>query len=348
MHMNRIFLTGILLTSFIIFSGWLLPQEDQLPVDGNTSVWDVLSRLGETPPNHLLDKSIKGVSAERGADIVFKGVTHAASGSKIKKQSKHFVCTSCHNTVQEDPDLSQPTPQDRLEYAKKKNIPYLQGTTLYGAVNRTSFYNGDYKKKYGDLVEPARKNLREAIQLCAVECSQGRRLKDWELESVLAYLWTIELKLQDLNMANSQYEEIDQTMKANVDGKAKKRIADLIKRRYLAASPAHFVSPPENRKKGVELKGDPENGKWIYDLSCQHCHKNKRYSQFSLDDSKFSFKHLKKHFPRYSRYSVYQVTRYGTQPLNGKRAYMPQYTIEKMNEQQLADLRAYVESRAIN
>ena len=93
------------------------------------------------------------------------------------KQSKHFVCTSCHNIQKEDPDLSIADPQARLEYARDMELPYLPGTTLYGAVNRTSFYNGDYEKKYGDLVKPARNNLREAIQLCAVECSQGRALR---------------------------------------------------------------------------------------------------------------------------------------------------------------------------
>jgi mono/diheme cytochrome c family protein len=48
----------------------------------------------------------------------------------------------------------------------------------------------------------------------------------------------------------------------------------------------------------------------------------------------------------YHPHSMYQVIRYGTPPKSGKRAYMPQYTSEKMSDQQVADLRAYIESRA--
>jgi len=59
-----------------------------------------------------------------------------------------------------------------------------------------------------------------------------------------------------------------------------------------------------------------------------------------------SFKHLAKHFGKYSRYSTYQVSRWGTSPTAGKEAYMPQYTAEKMSVQQLEDLKAYVLQQA--
>ena len=45
-------------------------------------------------------------------------------------------------------------------------------------------------------------------------------------------------------------------------------------------------------------------------------------------------------------HSIYQVIRYGTPPKGGKEAYMPQYTAEKMSDQQMADLRAFIESEA--
>ena len=50
-----------------------------------------------------------------------------------------------------------------------------RGTTFYGITNRETWYNDDYYKKYGDLVKPANENLVEAVQLCAMECSQGVR-----------------------------------------------------------------------------------------------------------------------------------------------------------------------------
>ncbi len=133
---------------------------------GETSVYEVLQQLGDPealPKPRQIDKK---VSIAAGKGIVLFGSTKGKTG---KPQSKHFVCTSCHNVVREDPDLSKTDPQARLEFARDQGIPFLPGTSLYGAVNRTSFYNGDYEKKYGDLVKPARNNIREAIQICADE-----------------------------------------------------------------------------------------------------------------------------------------------------------------------------------
>jgi mono/diheme cytochrome c family protein len=89
------------------------------------------------------------------------------------------------------------------------------------------------------------------------------------------------------------------------------------------------------------------NGALVYEQSCLHCHGERRYSFFNLDESIYSLSFLAKHFPQYSRYSVYQVSRYGTSPSPGKRAYMPHYTQQRMSNQQVEDLRAYV-SKGVN
>lgn len=311
--------------------------------DESSSVAKVLEKLGDTPLQHKAKVTIPGVSVENGRSIIFEGMSTNVDGKKMPRQSKHFVCTSCHNMVQEDPDLSVADPEARLAYAEKNNLPFLQGTTLYGAVNRTQFYNGDYDQKYGDLVKDARDNLRGAINLCAIECSQGRGLEDWEMESILAYLWTIDLKMDDLQLTQSDKNTINMALnqEKNRDG-----AIQLIKSKYLQASPATFLTPPENRTNGYEHTGNADNGKTIYEHSCLHCHDRGKYSFFSLDDSRYSFRFLKKHMDRYTRYSLYQVGRYGTYPLNGKKSYMPHYTKEKMSDQQMEDLRAYIEKMA--
>lgn len=305
------------------------------------TVDEVLMQLGDNPLPHQVDTSMRWVSASAGEELVKFGFGRGPGGFKTSRQSKHFVCTSCHNMEKEDPDLAVSDPQARLLYVKENDLPFLQGTTLYGAVNRTQFYNGDYRKKYGDLVDAAQNNIREAIQLCAEECAQGRRLRDWEVESILAYLWEIGLKMQDLALEEREWADVQRALDGNGD---KEGVIRLIKRKYLAGSPATFVTPPADRKEGYEVEGRAENGKLIYELSCLHCHENGRYAFYRLDDSKFSFKHLDRHFSRYTRYSVYQVARYGTSPLSGKRAYMPNYTLEKMSNQQMEDLRAYVKA----
>ncbi len=312
-------------------------------IDKSYPVSKVLSLLDDTTQLVRPDTNLANVSIDYGRSLVLTGIIKKEDGGKTQIQSKHFVCTSCHNVKREDPDLSISDPQARLNYVSEVGLPFLPGTTLYGAVNRTSFYNGDYEKKYGELVKPARNNIREAIQLCAVECSQGRKLEPWELESVLAYLWTLELKLEDLDISSEEMNTLNNAI--NEKG-TKQAAAELIKSHYLAASPATFVTPPQDRKKGYGLEGNPANGQLIYDLSCKHCHEKGRYAYFELDDSRFAFKFMNRHIRRYTRYSLYQVSRYGTQPINGKRAYMPNFTLEKMSNQQLEDLRAYIEIRS--
>jgi mono/diheme cytochrome c family protein len=339
--MQHVLFPGLFLIICSVF-WWATPSEKQGWAETD-SVADILQLLGEEPPNHVPNLSIEGVSVARGKALFQTGVADRPEGGQTAKQSRHFVCTSCHNTVREDPDLAISDPQARLEYAQENGLPYLPGTTLYGAVNRSQFYNGDYEKKYGDLVRPARNNLREAIQLCAVECSQGRPLEDWEMESVLAYLWTIDLQMGDLKLNEAESESLGRAL---AGAASKKQAVELIRSKYLPGSPATFITPPEDRKVGYPgVEGDPNNGQLIYELSCLHCHAPGRYAFFELDNSRFSFSYLEKHMDRYTRYSIYQVARYGTSPLNGRRTYMPNYTLEKMSNQQLEDLRAYIESR---
>ncbi len=340
MKTSYYFLSIIML---VVLFGLVNIDDEKTTINSETPVWEVLRSFGAENPNHMPDKTIEGANAERGEQLVKYGITSKPKGGKTSKQSNHFVCTSCHNIEKEDPHLLNTDPQARLEYVSQNGLPFLQGTTLFGAVNRTSFYNDDYEKKYGDLVHATRNDLREAIQLCAIECSQGRKLKDWELESVLQYLWTLEYKMSDLGFSESDLKKVNQMEKGATKNEEAIR---MIQSKYLEGAPAHFVKPPEDRKTGYAYTGDPENGKLIYELSCLHCHEQEIYSAFNLDNATATFKHLEKHFNRYTRYSVYQVARYGTSPLPGKRAYMPQYTKEKMSDQQMEDLKAYVKQQA--
>ncbi|HKK73724.1 MAG TPA: c-type cytochrome [Saprospiraceae bacterium] len=335
---------GVLFIGLIFFLGtwWLPPSTPEIAPEA--SVAQVLLDLGDEPSPHYPDTTLPGASAAVGRALFQEGIAAKPGGGTTSKQSRHFVCTSCHNIEREDPDLRVSDPQARLEYVKEKGLPFLQGTALYGAVNRRSFYNGYYEKKYGDLVRPARNDIREAIQLCAIECSQGRLLEDWELESVLAYLWTIDLKMKDLQLTEEEKNIIEAARPRTEGAEAAIR---LVKSKYLKGSPATFVEPPKDRTVGYPgVVGDPQNGALIYELSCLHCHQGGLYAFFELDDSKATFKYLSKHMDRYTRYSIYQVTRWGTQPLQGKRSYMPNYTAEKMSRQQLEDLRAYIEQEA--
>lgn len=329
------FFVGIVTLSFGFY---LLPNTKISPTD---NVEEVLVALGQEPAPHQVNFDIPGVSAVRGEEIALMGVTIDTKGKKTSIQSKYFNCNACHNIEREEHDLAHPNPQRRLEYTVQKDLPFLQGSPLYGIVNRRKFYNDDYFKKYGDLVEDARDDLRGAIQLCAVECSQGRSLNTWEMESVLAYLWSLQLKMGDLLLTEVEKKQIE----AALDGQGDKdKAADLIRSKYVQGYPATFVYAPPDRKKGNGLEGSPENGKLIHQQSCMYCHYDKEFSFLRLDDSPTSLKYLAKKAKTYHRHSSYQVIRYGTSPKAGKKAYMPQYPLEKLSEQQLADLISYYNS----
>lgn len=331
----------ILLVLFALLA--LTGRPAVLPVvDGETPVYEVLRSLGTPERADVLVRPVEGASAELGRKLVLEG--QLAKGGK---QSAHFKCTACHNVVREDPVLTAMDPVARLTYATENNLPFLPGTTLWGAVNRETYYNGDYEKKYGDLVKMARHNLRDAIQLCATECAQGEPLSALEMESVVAYLHEIGLKLSDLPETAPSLTRINNAIEADTATRA--GIVQSLRSSYLLASPATFVLPPEDRKTGYAEVAPPNalNGEVLYTKACLHCHEKQRYSFFELAATTEHYSFLSKHFPRYTRYSTYQVSRYGTSPIPGKRAYMPHYTAERMSNGQVEDLRAFMDGKAV-
>ena len=336
--MMKYVVTAILAGCLTLAATW---NPKSISYDQKDQVQTILEQLGGEPLPHKADLKMKGVSVEKGMELLTTGITKDGNNRKTKQQSNHFLCTSCHNMLKEDPDLANPNPQARLDYAVEKGLPFLQGTTLYGIINRTSFYNDQYVKKYAELVEDARYDIRNAIRVCATVCAQGRELEDWEVESILAYFERTGLKMGDLNITNEERSKINIALESK-NGTEEAR--NIIESKYLKASPANFVAPPEDRKKGPEgiNSTDLSNGEAIYKFSCLHCHENKRFSLFELGDDKLSRSFLDKHFNRYTRYSSYQVVRWGTSPIPGKKAYMPNYTADKMSVQQLEDLKAYL------
>ena len=309
----------------------------------STSLAQLLEELGEPRPKHYMAPSQEAI--KKGEEIVKYGRTIGPNGKRSSYVSKHYSCTSCHNLEQEDPDLRFSDPETRLQYVKEKGLPFLQGSTFKGIVNRETWYNDDYVKKYGDeKIEIAHKDLRESIQLCAIECSQGRPMEEWEIDAVLAYYWSLEFNLNDLGLTVMDLKQLNQKWN---DPQQKEALRKWLKSFYLQKSPAHFYDAPPNKTEGYAgLDGNPAAGKDLYELSCLHCHKTNGVSHYILDNSKDSFKHLNKMIPKDSHFSLYQIIAYGTYAIPGHRPYMPHYPKERMNQQQIEDLRAYIELMA--
>ena len=69
-------------------------------------------------------------------------------------------------------------------------------------------------------------------------------------------------------------------------------------------------------------------------------------TNYVLDNSKITFNRLENHLRKQGNQSVYQITRKGTYAIPGYRPYMPHYTKQRMSDQQLEDLIAYINQKA--
>lgn len=309
-----------------------------------TPLYDILIDLGEERPGHYIKPTQEQIAT--GEQLVKKGWAMTPDGDKGRPISKHYLCTTCHNIEREDPDLRVADPEARLPYIKEKGIPFVQGSPFWGIVNRETWYNNDYVEKYGDeKIEKAHNDLRESIQLCAVECSQGRPMGDWEIEAVLAYYWSLEYKMSDLELTEADWKKLNTESKSKDNNEALRK---WLKTFYLQTSPATFFDAPASKVDGYSgLTGNAESGKDLYDLSCMWCHNAENgVSHYVLDDSRNSFKHLDRMMFKDSHFSLYQIIAYGTYSIPGHRPYMPHYPEEKMSKQQVEDLRSYIKLRA--
>jgi mono/diheme cytochrome c family protein len=311
-------------------------------ITAKTSVEDLLIDLGKAPVSHYMDV-YDSVLAQVGEQLIREGQANYGN-HKGKRISSHFQCTDCHSLVKEGTLLTTIDPQQRLDYTQQHTMPFLPGSTLHGLYNRTDFYNDDYYKKYGSLVFDARNNLGNAIQLCAEYCASGRPLEDWELEAMLHYFKREELTLEELQLSSEELQLVQSAVQQNDHFKEQARA--VVEEKYVRAYRATFTGamPESDRKYGSE--GNSENGKKIYEASCLYCHQNARVTYLDLDRDILSARYLWNNRKGYEDQSIYQVIRWGTYPKAGRRQYMPLYTEEKLSDQQLEDLMAYIKEQA--
>jgi mono/diheme cytochrome c family protein len=303
-------------------------------------VHDVLRELGDSLPSYYPEK-LDPKQVEMGRELIFKGRTTDPRGGKSAYISLYYMCTNCHNTVIEEPNIAiNSDPEARLDYAMKNNLPFLQGTTFYGITNRESWYNDDYYKKYGDLVKAAKNDVREAIQLCAKECSKGRYLEEWEETAILYYYLSNSYRLSDIFSA-TEIETLNQRATAKNNYPA---LIALIKSKYALKSPAAFVEPPYDKGNSLPT-GDPARGAAIYELSCQTCHKAYGCSDNVFDNSSFTFKKFNRDFDK-DFWWLFKSVRHGYYGYPGHEPYMPHYTAERMSDKQVMDLKAYFQQQA--
>lgn len=332
----------LLIIGLFVALGGLLAFTHLQPVawDKNTPVSELLLAWGDGLPGHALAE-VDPVKVRLGMQLVNEGRA-TVDGGKSAFISKFYVCTDCHRLGREDPILTQHDPEARLRLAIEQKDAFLQGTTFWGIVNRETFYNDDYKLKYGDLVDDARHSLEGSIQLCAKECSSGRYLKDWEVEAIIHYYWTLQLTLGDLDLSDADWRGINSSSR-NTDHT---KDVELLKAKYAQKSPAHFGDWPEDTSSGyaVAATPDPVIGKEIYERSCQTCHRKYGCSQLILEQDKLTYAKFARHLGKNTKYNLYEIIRKGTYAELGHPQYMPMYPKERMSDWQIECLRAFMES----
>jgi len=327
--------------------GFVIQQENSttatVPIKklGEFTVTDLELALGGDQPQHYLKKFDDSL-ARVGEKLIREGKADYKE-HKGKLISPYFNCTDCHNLQKEQKVITNKNPQDRLDYLTNNDMPFTAGSTFYGIYNRSSFYNGDYYKKYGSLVDNAKDTLANAVQLCAEYCASGRPLKDWELNAIMHYYKREELRIEDLHLSRKERTVIENAVNQDVN---QEEALTLIKTKYVHQYGATFTGAMNENKRLYGANGDPRNGEKIYREACMFCHENARVTYLELNDDVLSGRYLWRNKEGYDDESIYQVIRWGTYPITGRKQYMPLYTKEKMSNEQLEDLMAYIKELA--
>lgn len=265
--------------------------------------------------------------------------------------SAHYRCVHCHNLAREDVKLTVQDPEEREKLLRRAASPepakrdgsvlfLATGTTLWGAVNREQFYNGHYTG-YRELeVTDGRKmnprSLADAIHVCCSYCSVGRPPERWELDSLLAYHWELELRLKDLDLPEATLRQLLHQLSGR-DPQAVEQARHLVRQFYLRSAGAHLGELPKAAKDdsdryadGTTQLGDSARGHLLYSSACAACHGTAIHPRAGAEL-------LTTHY-RFNQ-SVLRGSERGP-------VYMPLFSAERLSRRQLADMRAYLRSLA--
>lgn len=301
--------------------------------------------------------------ADWGRKLFFQGfVDNPPTGPTPSKPiSKFFKCAQCHNYQREDPVLTRQDPEARFRWIEQtgQKIRLIQGATVWGMVNRTTFFP-DYFAIYHNLcvpkvnqdrflpcgpvldicgpgcrtMDPAR--LEDAVQICSNYCSVGRYLNEWELYSLLAFFWDLEIRLDDLGLPPDQAQEVQRVLTApRPDPERAAHLRRLLRSKFASKAGNTYRGIPQvdaetlaaRYPDGPSYQGDAERGQKIYKLSCIVCHGS---------DMEETAKHLGGDPDKF-----YKMLAKGTR--SSFRPYMPNFTLQRLSRRQAADILAYLQ-----
>jgi cytochrome c5 len=313
-------------------------------------------RLART---NVVGKTYAWADYERwGKELYFNGqVAKPPVGETPSKPiSEFYKCTHCHNHLREDRVLSKQDPDDRFAMIlERPSTPIPEGsldaplrlqpgTTMWGAVNRESFYNDSYeiyhRLNVGDRVMNP-ESLEDATQVCCTYCSVGRLAEEWEILAMLTYFWTLEVKLADLDLPTGAAVAIAAALQAPPGERDPLQVANArktLRQLYLTKAGDEYIAVPKELKSDAQgpypdkaqFKGDVDIGKKLYALACDHCHGEGKPNESAGAD-------LVRNLAKY-----HTILAHGTH--QDKEAYMPMFSRQRISRQQIADIQAYLKS----
>jgi hypothetical protein len=302
-----------------------------------------------------------------GKELFTKGqVKRPPTGPHPSKPiSKHFKCMNCHNYEREDPLLTNQDPEARFEWIEKtgRGIYLLQGATMWGVVNRETFYP-DYFAIYHHLCVPKGEkppstpcgpllkvcgpgcrtmdpdSLEDAIQVCSGYCSAGRYLEQWELYALLAFFWDQEIRLKDLDLPSEEAAHVEAILTSpSPDSQYARALRHLLAGKYANKAGNTFRGDFKSSgytpqggivveyEDGTRYTGESGKGERLWKLSCARCHGTKNLPQkatlFTRDLEK-----------------LHKMLAKGTRHRN--EPYMPNFTLQRLSRQQAADILLYL------
>ena len=103
-------------------------------------------------------------------------------------------------------------------YADSMDTPLYPGPSFKGLINREYFFEGDFQNKlfqYFPKVDKGYHNIETAINYCNKRFAKGRKLKNWETDAIVAYLWSLEYKIKDLKIGETEIAFIQKAINEN-------------------------------------------------------------------------------------------------------------------------------------
>lgn len=334
-----------------------------------TPVRTLLRALGDPDPTHATPLTAEAYTDDmvrRGEELVLYGQT--ADGESVV--AKTMVCTDCHNLEREDPDLRISDAEARYAWTRDrmtvydpdKPLPITAGSTLFGIVDREAFYNGFYQdEKYGVFVTTplflgmaATESLQSSVVICGQYCSAGYAPSDAQVDDIVAYLWTLQFTLGDLDVSAEDRAFIEDESQP-----AEARIARL-KSYYLQGYPATLGNRPADAERGfvpgdeIAETPDPERGRDVFERACLGCHDSSDGSgpndiDFTTEASRavlsLYFTEMGGEHVEPDQANLYYFLRHGEETPPGE-PYAPAFLAERVSDQMLEDMRAYVDGIA--